>query len=246
MPIERALLRRTSLSEAVRQELSTRNRLLPRRWDYAALAADPSAVETWLRPRLRRGLSGRTASVVFADKGWRGARPLHIMALEDRVLYRALVGEHPGRPGLPVPVRVPAGPRVVRGVADARGQRPQPVGGRGRVYVVPERHRRAHRVLSLLQHRVDTDRYQRAALLKLLPMFAQRINGGYDIGNDEIVTRMKDYLNRKDQSREVRAAALELLRTRGFTQDAARKWLQRHRPEEAFDAWPRGARPAPE
>jgi len=112
--------------------------------------------------------------------------------------------------------------------------------------VVPERHRRAHRVLSLLQHRVDTDRYQRAALLKLLPMFAQRINGGYDIGNDEIVTRMKDYLNRKDQSREVRAAALELLRTRGFTQDAARKWLQRHRPEEAFDAWPRGARPAPE
>jgi hypothetical protein len=91
VPVDRALLGRTSLPEAVRQELSSRNRLLPRRWDYATLAADPSAVETWLRPRLRRGASGRAASVVFADKGWRGARPLHIMTLEDRVLYRVLV-----------------------------------------------------------------------------------------------------------------------------------------------------------
>ncbi|MEU2610707.1 reverse transcriptase domain-containing protein [Micromonospora sp. NPDC007271] len=49
-------------------------------------------MEAWLRPRLRRGPSGRAASVVFADKGWRGARPLHVMTLEDRVLYRALVG----------------------------------------------------------------------------------------------------------------------------------------------------------
>ncbi|MDG4778983.1 reverse transcriptase domain-containing protein [Micromonospora sp. WMMD961] len=81
-----------SLPEAVRQELSSRNRLLPRRWDYVALSADSSAVERWLRPRLRRGPSGRAASVVFADKGWRGARPLHVMTLEDRVLYRALVG----------------------------------------------------------------------------------------------------------------------------------------------------------
>jgi Reverse transcriptase (RNA-dependent DNA polymerase) len=92
VPVDRALLRRTSLSEAVRQELVSRNRLLPRRSDYAALATDPSAVEAWLRPRLHRGPSGRAASVVFADKGWRGSRPLHIMTLEDRVLYRALVG----------------------------------------------------------------------------------------------------------------------------------------------------------
>ncbi len=92
MPVDRALLRRMSLSEAVRQELSSRNRLLPRRLDYAALAADLSAVEAWLRPQLRRAPSGRAANVVFADKGWRGARPLHVMTLEDRVLYRAVVG----------------------------------------------------------------------------------------------------------------------------------------------------------
>jgi hypothetical protein len=92
VPIDRTLLRRADLPNAIALELSSRNRLLPRRWDYAALAPEPSAVETWLRPQLRRGPSGRNASVVFADKGWRGARPLHVMTLEDRVLYRALVG----------------------------------------------------------------------------------------------------------------------------------------------------------
>jgi len=76
---------------AVKQEMSTRNRLLPRRWDYVSLAGNAEAVERWLRPRLRRGDVGSLTDVVFADKGWRGARPLNVMALEDRVLYRALV-----------------------------------------------------------------------------------------------------------------------------------------------------------
>lgn len=92
MPIDRNLLRRADLRNAVALELSSRNRLLPSRWDYGALAADPPAVETWLRPQLRRGASGRNTSVVLADKEWRGTRPLHVMTLEDRVLYRALVG----------------------------------------------------------------------------------------------------------------------------------------------------------
>ena len=92
MPIDRTLLRRADLPNAVALELSSRNRLMPRRWDYTALALESAAVETWLRPQLRRGPSGRSASVVFADKGWRGARPLHAMTLEGRVLYRALVG----------------------------------------------------------------------------------------------------------------------------------------------------------
>ncbi|WP_117214944.1 hypothetical protein [Allorhizocola rhizosphaerae] len=81
---------------------------------------------------------------------------------------------------------------------------------------------------------------------KLLPLLAEKVNGRYNISDyDDIVARMKTHLNEKDQSREVRAAALELLQTRGFTQAAARKWLQRHRPEEALHAWPRGTRPDP-
>ncbi|MCG5216158.1 hypothetical protein MBA17_23115 [Streptosporangium sp. KLBMP 9127] len=80
------------LSSAIALELSSRNRLLPRRWDYMALASEPASVETWLLPQLRRVPSGKSAAIVLADKEWRGARPLHVMTLEDRVLYRALVG----------------------------------------------------------------------------------------------------------------------------------------------------------
>jgi Reverse transcriptase (RNA-dependent DNA polymerase) len=92
VPVNPHLLDRADLPNAVVRELSSRTRLLPRRWDYAALALESAAVEAWLRPQLRRGCSGGSASVVFADKEWQGARPLHIMTLEDRVLYRALVG----------------------------------------------------------------------------------------------------------------------------------------------------------
>jgi hypothetical protein len=81
------LLGRLDLAEAVKGELSAPNRLLPRRWDHRALATDAASVERWLRPRIRKGVVTRAADVVFADKGWRGARPLNIMALEHRVLY---------------------------------------------------------------------------------------------------------------------------------------------------------------
>lgn len=78
---------------------------------------------------------------------------------------------------------------------------------------------------------------------KLLPLFAQKVNGRYVLDHDDVVARMKAYLDRVDHVRAVRAAALDVLRSHGFGEEAARKWLQRHRPEEAVDAWPRGSRP---
>ncbi len=78
---------------------------------------------------------------------------------------------------------------------------------------------------------------------KLLPLFAQKVNGRYDLDHDDVVARMKAYLDRVDHVRDVRAAALDVLRSHGFGEEAARKWLQRHRPEEAKGAWPRGMRP---
>jgi hypothetical protein len=78
---------------------------------------------------------------------------------------------------------------------------------------------------------------------KLLPLFAQKVNGRYDLDRDDVVARMKAYLHHGDQARAVRAAALDVLRSHGFGEEAARKWLQRHRPEEAVNAWPRGRRP---
>ncbi len=78
---------------------------------------------------------------------------------------------------------------------------------------------------------------------KLLPQFAQKVNGRYVLDHDDVVARMKASLDRVDQVRAVRAAALDVLRAHGFGEEAARKWLQRHRPEEAVNAWPRGQRP---
>jgi hypothetical protein len=78
---------------------------------------------------------------------------------------------------------------------------------------------------------------------KLLPQFAQKVNGRYALDQDDVVARMKAYLDRVDQVRAVRAAALDVLRAHGFGEEAARKWLQRHRPDEAVNAWPRGQRP---
>jgi hypothetical protein len=77
---------------------------------------------------------------------------------------------------------------------------------------------------------------------KLLPSFANKVNGRYDYDHDDVVARMRAHLDALDRERAIRAAALELLRSRGFQAEAARKWLQRHRPEEAVHAWPRGQR----
>jgi hypothetical protein len=80
---------------------------------------------------------------------------------------------------------------------------------------------------------------------KLLPEFVQKVNGRYILDQDDVVARMKAHLDRVDQVRAIRAAALDVLRSHGFGEEAARKWLQRHRPEEAVNAWPRGTRPTP-
>lgn len=77
---------------------------------------------------------------------------------------------------------------------------------------------------------------------KLLPHFATKVNGRYDQDQEDVVARMKAHLDTTDHARAVRTAALDLLLGRGFSDTAARKWLQRHRPEEAVDARPRRAR----
>lgn len=78
---------------------------------------------------------------------------------------------------------------------------------------------------------------------KLLPLFANKVNGRYDYEHDDVVARMRAHLDAQDGGRAVRAAALDVLRSRGFQDEAARKWLQRHRPADAVHAWPRGLKP---
>jgi len=78
---------------------------------------------------------------------------------------------------------------------------------------------------------------------KLLPQFTEKVHGRYVYEQDDVVARMKEHLNHEDQVRAVRTAALDVLRAHGFGEEAARKWLQRHQPEEAVNAWPRGQQP---
>jgi hypothetical protein len=77
---------------------------------------------------------------------------------------------------------------------------------------------------------------------KLLPLFADKVNGRYELDQAEVVERMKMHLDRADHAKSVREAGMEVLLQHGFSQEAARKWLQRHSPEDAVDAWPRGQR----
>lgn len=106
--------------------------------------------------------------------------------------------------------------------------------------------------IAVMQHRKAEapDRYPWTQLgiserryYKLLPQFAQKVNGRYVYEQDDVMARMKEHLNHQDHARAVRAAALDVLREHGFGEEAARKWLQRHRPEEAVSARSRGRQP---
>ena len=78
---------------------------------------------------------------------------------------------------------------------------------------------------------------------KLLPLFADKVGGRYDYDHEDVVVQMKAHLEERDRKREIRTAALDVLRSRGFSEAAARKLLQRHEPEQAIHAWPRDQQP---
>lgn len=78
---------------------------------------------------------------------------------------------------------------------------------------------------------------------KLLPLFAEKVNGRYDYDQRTVVASMRAHLDTRDDDREVRAAAMAVLLDHGFNSGAARKWLQRHPVEGAVDAWPQGLNP---
>ena len=77
---------------------------------------------------------------------------------------------------------------------------------------------------------------------KLLPLFTSKANGRYAYDHDDVVARMRAHVAAVEQQREVRSAALSILQSRGFTDAAARKWLQRHEPVEVLRAVPRGTK----
>ena len=63
---------------------------MPPRWDCLALINESEAVARQIQSSLSKNSHAMPAGNIYADKPRGGARPLNIMRLQDRVLYRAL------------------------------------------------------------------------------------------------------------------------------------------------------------
>jgi hypothetical protein len=79
---------------------------------------------------------------------------------------------------------------------------------------------------------------------KLLKRFAPRFGRRYVVG-DEVRARVTEYLRGREMTTTARQLNMEVLEGRGFGPQAARKWLQRHHPQEVVNARPRGSRRTP-
>jgi hypothetical protein len=75
----------------VAAELSSRNRLLPPRWGDVALSQAVDQVGSWFTAVMRRDIRPDPEDVLLARKLGRGARPLAILGLRERLLYRGAV-----------------------------------------------------------------------------------------------------------------------------------------------------------
>lgn len=76
---------------------------------------------------------------------------------------------------------------------------------------------------------------------KLLKRFAPKVGSRYEI-DDTVRDRIRGYLAQRTGATNQREAAMEVLQERGFTWEAARKWLQRHPVEKVVEAHPRPGR----
>ena len=93
MQVPRSVAGDLDFGAAVTAEARARNRYLPPAVaDRALLETQATELEDRLRSRTRRGFEPQLHDSVLARKAGGGSRPLPFMALEDRLMFRALVG----------------------------------------------------------------------------------------------------------------------------------------------------------
>lgn len=85
-----ASARPADLAEVVERELKTQHRLLPHRQDYATLLGHVDDVVHLIKNGAKSETAPALGDVVYAQKGWRGSRPLTVMGLPDAVAFRYL------------------------------------------------------------------------------------------------------------------------------------------------------------
>jgi hypothetical protein len=78
------------LTAALRTELISHTRLLPKRLDYTLLKKRQDRLRQWIEAQAKLAQWGGPADIVLAQKV-HGTRPLAVMTIEDRTVYRALV-----------------------------------------------------------------------------------------------------------------------------------------------------------
>lgn len=76
-------------SSLIEECSSTRNQIPPEPW-RAVLAAKPNESVAWIRSRLDAGAIASPQVVINARKASHGTRPVPIVGVEDRVVYRSL------------------------------------------------------------------------------------------------------------------------------------------------------------
>lgn len=96
------------IKKAVTLELRTGHRLLPRRRDYVALLRHVDEIAHLVQGWARRETTPALGDVIFAQKGWRGTRPLTVMALTDAIAYRLLCALLTARLPQHLQVRMPS------------------------------------------------------------------------------------------------------------------------------------------
>jgi hypothetical protein len=91
MEIFAEVRRSLKVKDAVEAELGAPGRLLPPRWGDLALTSNGDAVVVWLTSLMRRDFRVCHEDMLLARKLGRGARPLSLLGLQERILYRGLV-----------------------------------------------------------------------------------------------------------------------------------------------------------
>ncbi len=101
MLVLEALREEMSLEGIVRAELSAWNKLLPVQWGDRALVGREQLVAEWLSAVMRSEISFEPEETLLARKLGRGARPLALNGLKERLIYRAAVSLVEQRSGSP-------------------------------------------------------------------------------------------------------------------------------------------------
>jgi Reverse transcriptase (RNA-dependent DNA polymerase) len=89
-PLSAALIKRLRIKEALEAELGDGGNLLPPQPGLKAIEPHATEVETWLSGQLQAGLIVAPQQVANARKSGHGIRPVPIVGIIERAVYRAL------------------------------------------------------------------------------------------------------------------------------------------------------------